>query len=136
MLKYRIAFIVALWCLTPVAAQAEPSTEPVWSIVVVGLKGEPLGRLTLELTDQPAPTCMSGDWKRARILSSSFHEGTEFLAFEREGQVLTIQLNQPGLCDAYSLLSGKFSANEGKGNYTTLSIVAAKPLGTFTAKRR
>jgi hypothetical protein len=135
--------IVALLCSTPIVAQAESATGPIWSINVVGLKGEPLGTVTLELTDEGARTCMSGDWKKARLIQSSFQSPTKqletkdyFPTYEANGQTVTIQLNPPGLCDAYLMLSGKFSGNDGNGDYNSLGLGGVRPLGTFTAKRQ
>ena len=142
MSKDRIVFVVAL-LFTPIAAQAAPATGSVWSIKVVGLKHESLGAVTLELTDENARTCMSGEWKKARLISSSFQSPAKrfetkdyFPTYEINGQTLTIQMNPPGLCDAYLFLSGKFSDREGKGDYDALGLGGAIPLGTFTAKRQ
>jgi len=44
-------------------------------------------------------------------------------------------LNRPGLCDAYLFLRGKFTEQEGKGDYVGLGLGGEKPLGTFTAKK-
>jgi|SRR3954471_15543986 hypothetical protein len=143
MSKDRILVIVALLCFSPVAAQAESVTGSVWSISVLGLKGESLGTITLGLTDESARTCMSGEWKRARLISSSFQSpakqfetGDYFPTYETKGQILTIQMNPPGLCDAYLFLKGKFTEHEGKGDYVALGLGGATPLGTFTAKKR
>ena len=74
---------------------AEPGS--VWSLNVVGLKGESLGTVTLELTDESASTCMSGEWKKAHLIQSSFQSPAKqfetkdyFPTYETDGQVLTI----------------------------------------------
>jgi hypothetical protein len=125
------------------AALAELATRSVWSISVVGLKGESLGAFTLQLSDESTDTCMSGQWKKARLLQSSFQslskrvdDKDSFLTYEIDGQVLTIQLNSPRLCDAYVMLSGKFSEREGKGEYFSEGLGGANHLGTFTAVRQ
>ena len=110
---------------------------------MVGLKGEVLGTVTLELSDESARTCMAGAWKKARIIQSSFQSFSKqfeakdyFPTYEATGETLTIQLNSPNLCDAYLFLSGKFTEREGKGDYFAEGLGGVNPLGTFTAKRR
>ncbi|HSC17666.1 MAG TPA: hypothetical protein VLC74_02020 [Rhizomicrobium sp.] len=127
----------------PAIAMAAAAPGSVWSINVVGLKGEPLGTITLELLDEGADTCMSGEWKKARLMQSSFHSpaqqfetGDYFPTYETHGPSVTIQLNPPGLCDAYLFLEGKFTEHDGKGDYVGLSLGGTKPLGTFTARRQ
>jgi len=109
---------------------------------VVGLKGEALGSFTLELTDESAETCMGGVWKKGRVVQTSFQPLTErmkakdyFPTYDADGEVLTIQLNPPDLCDAYVLLRGKFSGEEASGDYHAWGFGGSTPLGTFTAKR-
>jgi len=143
MSKQRIFVVIALLFANPLAAQAASATAPVWSISVVGLKGEALGTITIQLTDENANTCMSGNWKKARLISSSFQSpakqfqtGDYFPTYERKGHELTVQMNPPGLCDAYLFLSGKFGEREGKGDYTGEGLGGVTPLGTFTAKRQ
>ena len=127
----------------PSAALAASATHSVWSINVVGLKGESLGTFTLELLDESTDTCMSGEWKKARLIQSSFQSLPKrvddqgyFPTYETNGQNLTIQLNSPRLCDAYVMLSGKFTEREGRGEYFSESLGGANHLGTFTAERQ
>jgi hypothetical protein len=115
----------------------------VWSIKLVGLKGEPLGNVTLEFTDENAKTCMSGEWKKTRIINRSFQspdnkfETKEYYpTYEVNDHVVTIQLNPPDLCDAYIMLDGDFREREGEGRYNVMGLDGVSPLGTFTAKRR
>ena len=142
MSKSGILVVVALLCVAAGSALWASADHPVWSISVVGLKGKASGTFTLELTDEKADTCMSGDWKKARVVQSSFQPLTKrleakdyFPTYEADGEVLTIQLNSPGLCDAYELLSGKFSGREGRGDYSSEGLFGGTALGTFTAKR-
>ena len=82
---------------TPTATPTFAEPGSVWSLNVVGLKGESLGILTLELTDESASTCMSGEWKKSHLIQSSFQSLAEqfetkdyFPTYEADGQVLTI----------------------------------------------
>jgi hypothetical protein len=127
----------------PPAALAASATRSVWSIDVVGLKGESLGAFTIELSDESTGTCMSGQWKKARLISSSFQlfsklvdDKSYFPTYETDGQTLTIQLNSPRLCDAYVMLSGKFTERDGRGEYFSESLGGANHLGTFTAEKQ
>jgi len=81
----------------PPAAPAASAPGTVLSLSVAGLKGESLGILTLELSDESARTCMSGEWKKARIIQSSlqslameFETKNYFPTYETDGQILTI----------------------------------------------
>ena len=125
------------------ATQVAASPGSIWSINVVGLKGEPLGTVKLEFLNENVRTCMEGKWKRARLVESSFPSiaklfGTkdDFPTYEENGQNLRIQLNPPGLCDAYLFLHGRFTEQGGKGDYLALGLGGAKFLGAFTAKRQ
>jgi hypothetical protein len=127
----------------PRAALAASAMRSVWSISVAGLKGESLGAFTLELSDESTGTCMSGQWKKAHLIRSSFKllskladDKGYFPTYETDGQTLTIQLNSPGLCDAYVMLSGKFTERAGKGEYFSEGLGGAIHLGTFTAERQ
>jgi len=147
----KAATVLSLvYFVSPAMVQAASNIPPatslsrsVWSINVVGLKGEPSGTFTLELTDEGTDTCMSGEWKKARLIQSSFQvipnpsdDKGYFPTYEVDGQTLTIQLNSPGLCDAYLMLSGKFTEREGRGKYFSESLFGGHHLGTFTAKRQ
>ncbi len=134
--------VVAVLCVAAGAALWASAGNAVWSISVVGLKGEALGTFTVELTDESAQSCMSGDWRKVRVVQSTFQPLTTHLeskdyypSYEADGEVLTIQLNSPGLCDAYVFLGGTFSGREGRGDYRTMGLDGGEPLGTFTAKR-
>jgi hypothetical protein len=140
-----VALLLSFWSAdsAETGREAASALGAVWSINVVGLKGESLGAVTLELTDESARTCMSGDWRKAHLIQSSFQSPTKqfetkeyFPTYEANGQVITIQLNPPGLCDAYLFLSGNFSEREGMGDYNASGLGGVTRLGTFTAKRQ
>jgi len=141
MLRF-LTLIAALLCFTSLAAHA--ASDSVWAVNVVGLKGEPLGTLTLELTDESTSTCMAGNWKKARLVESSFpslarlfEEKGYFPTYQKDGPAaLTIQLYPATVCDAYLFLGGKFTGREAEGDYFTFNMHGGDNLGTFTAKRR
>jgi hypothetical protein len=70
------------------------------------------------------------------LLSTLVDDKSYFPTYETDGQSLTIQLNSPGLCDAYSMLSGKFTKREGSGEYYSEGLEGVNRLGTFTAERQ
>lgn len=129
-----------------------PAATPrsIWSINIVGLKGEPLGAITMELSGESARTCMSGEWKKVRVIESSFPSLKDqaringeqfgikeiFPTYRTDGQIVVVQLNPPGLCDAYELLSGQFTERDGRGDYVAMGLRGIIPMGTFSAKRR
>lgn len=110
---------------------------------MLGLKGEPLGSFKIELLEEDTDTCMSGHWKKARLIQSSFQLLTQtigdkayFPTYEANGEKLTIQLNPPRLCDAYVMLEGKFTKRKGKGEYFGMGLGRVDRLGTFTAEKQ
>ena len=143
MSKVDIIAVAALLCFTHLAAHAAPAQ--VWSVSVIDLKSEPLGTVTLELTDESTHTCMAGkEWKKARVIDSSFPSLARlfetkgyFPTYTEDGpHAITIQLNPSTLCDGYLFLGGKFTEHEAKGDYFTFNMHGGDKLGTFTAKKQ
>jgi hypothetical protein len=125
----------------PMPAQAAPAPGSVWSINVLGLKGESLGHFTIQLLDE------SGDWgcasrvRKARLMQGAvpsnarkFETKDYFPTYRTDGARLTILLTS--ICDYSLFLSGRFSAREGHGDYAESGRGYGKTLGTFTAKRQ
>jgi hypothetical protein len=141
--RSAIIFSFALLIGTTLVATAAPSSNPVWLFSLFGVKGEALGEFTLELTGEPADTCVSGEWKKARVLRNSvqwladrLEQNDYFPTYIIEGGSFQVQLNPPGLCDAYTTLSGKISGNEARGEYLSEGMFGGEALGTFRASRQ
>ncbi len=100
-----------------------------------------MGTLTIELTDETVKTC-AGEWKKVRLIQSSFPSFDQqfktrewWPTYRVFGEETSVQLNAPGLCDAWRVLNGKFAARDGSGDYTAVGRGGPRPLGTFTAKK-
>jgi hypothetical protein len=126
-----------------VSTQAEPAPGSVWSINVIGLKGEPLGNLTIQLLNESGNwSCGGREWKarliqnsvRSVALAREFETKSYFPTYRTNGARLTI--NFAHVCDYSLYLSGNFTAREGKGDYAESKRGSKETLGTFTAKRR
>ena len=129
--------------IPPPAALAAWAPGSVWSINLVGLKGEALGNFTIQLLAESGDWSCGGPERKARLIQSSirsialareFETKGYFPTYRADGARMTIQLTH--VCDYGLYLSGTFTGREGKGDYVESSRGHGKTLGTFTAKRR
>jgi len=143
-----VAFVVSL-ALPAIAQPANkipaeaPPAPSIWSIDILGLKGESLGNFTIQLLGESCnwAVCESRV-RKARLLQSSvqspaltreFEAKGYFPTYRVENKRLTILLNH--YFDFGLLLSGPFTAREGKGDYIEWKRGSRSRLGTFTARR-
>jgi len=139
------------WRLTGPAEARLPSdtSNPVWAIDISDTAGAALGNIVFELTSEPADTCISGTWMKARLRSSTFksypleqwYEGDFFPAYkisagkENGKAEIALQLNA-AICDAYLFLTGEYSGRDGKGDFYSFGLGNSQELGTFIATRK
>lgn len=119
-----------------------------WTFVVTGLKREVRGGIILVLLDEPAKTCSSGDWKRARIVSTTVHDpplttwygephgmlGGLYPAYEIHGRYLHVLLNAP-ICDNDWTLRGELTEQGATGFWATEGMLGGEQIGYFMAVR-
>lgn len=71
----------------------------VWSFVQLSEDGSPILDVTLRVTNKPATTCSSGDWRELELVDGQVGDGSAQLnqAYSVSGRLLTIDLT--GWCD-------------------------------------
>ena len=143
MFRGLILAFIAVLNIVGFAVPAASDSNPVWVISLLGVKGEALGTMTFELTTEPAKSCLSGEWKKVRVLQNSvqtlsdwFTMNDYYPSYSLDDGFFSIQLNMPGWCDAYRMLTGKLSDHEVSGEYTSDGMFGGTSLGTFTARKQ
>lgn len=113
----------------------------VWAFVVVDKKGRMVGSMTLRFTDQPAETCIGGDWKKVEILRSSGDPkrkggtaafvplGVAQPSYSLKGRALQIGLTA-NICDAYDEFTGELSERGFVGRFTSSGLFYHEEFGT------
>ena len=109
-----------------------------WTLRVKNPEHEDVATLTIRFSNEPARSCMGGNWKRvivqdARSTDKGFFPLSDPLSYELEGSKLTIGRNE--VCDAYLHLSGGFDGTKAEGSYEVLGWGSSRPLGEFSLVR-
>lgn len=137
-----IVAIALLGCAaTPMSVQKTVQGESVltvapgdkWTIVEFNDSGENVRTLGLKLTDEPADTCMSGDWRKVKVVSDPARYARES-AYALSRNRLEILLNT-GLCDAYDSYIFDKDASLGRGEHVAYGMFGGKTLGRVVAYR-
>jgi hypothetical protein len=127
---------------TPSAWHA-PST---WTFVISDRKSTVLGGFTIELLTDDATTCEGGDWKIARLVSTTLdkpplkHWYTDsaqggaglHAAYQIEGRYIYVLLNAP-VCDNDWALRGEVTDRGAQGTFGTEEMFGGKLIGEFRA---
>ena len=86
--------------------------------------------LTLSLTQEPAKTCISGDWKKIRVISDPSHY-TNSPAYTVRGNSVEILL-KGDMCDSYNSYVFDHGLTEA-GEHVAYGMSSSKSLGTVKA---
>jgi hypothetical protein len=124
---------IAVALLILVSGCADLAYEPTpveWKIPTKALfrvsdtHGVPVGTFTLELTAEPAETCIAGSWLRAKPIASDLkildlaswwsHESLA-PSYQISGRLLSVQLNGGNICDDYVEVTAKLAPQGAKG---------------------
>ncbi len=132
------AAIVASMLLWIATATAARNLQGSWDLRIENMKHVEVATLTIRLTDQVAPSCMSGKWKRVIVEKSKttdpkFFPVSEPLSYQVEDDVLTLGRNE--VCDWYLHLKGTLVAKGASGTYTSFGIQGGEQRGNFTLKQ-
>ena len=137
-----IVVLAVLGCSSaPVAEQQAIQGENVltaasgdlWIVVEFNDSGENVRTLRLELTDERADTCISGDWNKVKVVSDPANY-TRSPAYAISQNRLEILLNT-GLCDAYDSYIFDKDAGLGRGEHVAYGMLGGKTLGRVVAYR-
>jgi hypothetical protein len=126
----------------PSSTADRPSTADLsgnWTLRIMNLRHETMTTLTIQFLDEPARSCISGDWKRVIVTTKQssderFFPATHPLSYQVIGDEMTIGRNE--MCDDYLHLKGQVSRHEAHGDYTAFWLEGAKRLGYFVLERQ
>src|SRR5690606_9008173 len=93
------------------SAVTSESVLGTWDFSVTGKEGT--NKLTFRLTEEPADTCISGDWFRAKVTSAGGFKLSD-PAYTYSGGRLEVLLTN-GICDSYTSFVGKVSGGQFSG---------------------
>jgi hypothetical protein len=110
----------------------------VWTLRVGDLSHREVVVAKVRFSDEPADSCIGGNWKRLVVDSSETKDPTFFpvsepLSYEVDESELTIGRN--GTCDSYPRLKGKFDGVTARGAYFSFGISGGRDRGEFTLTR-
>jgi hypothetical protein len=125
-------FILASLLLSEAAYSADISGQ--WTLSVENPEHRVVAILKVEFTNEKAASCMAGEWKVLKVISATTKDKDFFptedpLSYRIEDKQLTIGRNE--VCDAYLWLRGALGGTSVRGNYFSLGLEGANPLGYF-----
>ena len=121
------------------AAAGSPAISGRWELKIEDKRHHVVATLLIQFTAEPGQSCMSGDWRRIKVLSATtknhkFFPVSDPLSFQLEKNELTI--GRMEICDAYLMLAGPLNGEQVSGDYSSVGLGGAKPLGSFTLRRK
>jgi hypothetical protein len=106
---------------------------------------KPLGTFTLELTNEPARTCVSGGgWRRAKPIDSNlsvmpldvwWRDQNLSPSYQISGRHLSVLLNGGNICDAYPEVSAELTATGARGYLGEGGIYGGRKYGEVVVER-
>lgn len=124
--------LIVLTALFAVAAGCAVFAAPkhgVITFVESSDKGQ-VRTLKIGLTDAPAKTCLSGDWRAAKVLEDPARY-TRKPAYELQGKNLELLLVN-GVCDGYDSYVGKLEGTAFKGEHVAYGLGHNRTLGAVS----
>jgi hypothetical protein len=117
-------------------AQTHDKLPGAWTLQIENLRHEVITTMIIHFTDNPAISCLGGNWKQVVVDSHKtsnmkFFPVNEPLSYEIKDNSLTIGRNQ--ICDAYLQLRGIFDNLNIVGNYIAFGW-ESEQLGYFILK--
>jgi hypothetical protein len=135
MKQLAAALMASTTCLS--ACGVGDQLKHAWVFNVQDLQHKPVASLKVRFTDQIAPSCRGGTWKRVIVESfvpaeNAVFPGADALSYRLEGQTLTIGRNE--ICDAYIGIIGQLIGDHMTGDYYSLGEAGTSPLGYAEGK--
>jgi len=131
------AFIAETAAFDRRSAEPTPAawhTGAIWDFVLYRGRWKRDDALSFQLTDEPADTCIGGEWKQLRVISDP-SQSTRSPAYLVEGRNLSILLST-GVCDAYNQLNGVLDARGFLGKHEASGLMHGALHGRVTGKPR
>ncbi|WP_146096944.1 hypothetical protein [Xanthomonas arboricola] len=125
----KLTLLPVLAALTASCAHFVSSKHGVMTFTE-SVDGRKVRTLEVCLTDLPADTCLSGDWKVAKVLKDSAR-GTDNPAYIRRGDTLELLLFT-GICDSYDAYVGKLEETSFHGEHVNYGLFHNKALGVVS----
>ena len=123
----KIIATAAIILFTCTCAAQVKSHYPTISFTETDSSGQDIRELTFALTDRPAKTCISGDWKEAAVLKDA-NRYTRSPAYTlANGKLEVLLINT--MCDAYDSYSGTITGNKFSGDHVAYGLSFSKTLG-------
>jgi hypothetical protein len=111
---------------------AAHSQHPTISFTETVAGGQGVRELTFELTNGPASTCISGNWREARVLADSAHYAKRPAYRFEKGSLEVLLVNTK--CDVYDSYVGSVADGEFAGEHVVYGLGSATRLGRVTGK--
>lgn len=130
--------LIAAVCMPCLAALVHgQALDSLWRLRVMDTDNLVKVEATIRFSNEPAMSCMSGDWKRIVIETKNAQAEDFFpldspLAYQVEHGVLT--LGRTYVCDGYLLLTGKPESPIIRGDYKAVGW-GSKKMGSFSLQR-
>ena len=109
-----------------------------WTLVLLDQTDAIVSTLTVRFSDQPAETCLGGEWKQLQVISElppnparDAHFGHATPAYLVKGAALMIELNGGVFCDNYHILRGQLTSVGVFGRHDSEYLSGAEYLGKF-----
>ncbi|MCW0436144.1 hypothetical protein NB723_001108 [Xanthomonas sacchari] len=122
-------------CLLMVWNAQARHRDPTIAFVESNDSGKQVRRLTLELTDKPAKTCISGEWKQAHVVTDAGRYTQAPAYTMADGQLEVLLVNT--VCDEYDSYVGTINDTTFSGEHVAYGLGFHKTLGkvegTYTA---
>jgi hypothetical protein len=128
----KIIATVAAILIASVCSAEVKSHYPTISFVEMDSSGKNVREIKFELTDRPAKTCISGDWRTAAVLSdaSGYTRNPAYIMADGKIEVLLINT----MCDSYDSYSGAIIGNKFSGDHVAYGLGFSKTIGKVTGE--
>ena len=123
----RNLWVAAFVCFAGACIAQPQHHYPRLAFIETNAAGKEVRKLTFELTDQPAKTCISGEWKQARVVSDAGRY-TESPAYTMEDGKLEVLLVNT-VCDGYDSYVGAITGTTFSGEHVAYGLGIHKALG-------
>lgn len=123
----RIFAVTAIVLFASVCIAQDRPPYPTISFVETDGSGKDVRELKFELSDRPARTCISGDWKQATVLSDAdgYTRNPAYIMANDKLEILLVNT----LCDAYDSYSGTITDSKFSGEHVAYGLFFNKTLG-------
>lgn len=127
------------WDYAKLSGEATPASwnKSDWVFVAVDKERKVIRSMTVRFTDEPAETCIGGDWKKIEILGDTKETRPTSLAepaYLLDGRALTVGLSA-NLCDNYEEFQGELSDKGFTGKHHATGLGFYETYGTVFGAR-